>query len=65
MIGLGRLLVFLFVWGGFVFLVLLIDVLDLSVVSFVYLGQLSLRYNDCHYRDDERSISPKKRTRDL
>ena len=38
MIGLGRLLVFLFVCGGgFVFLVLLIDVLDLPVVSFVYL----------------------------
>ena len=61
MIGLGRLLVFLFVCGGgFVFLVLLFDVLDLSVVSFVYLSQLTLRYNACHYRDDERSISPKK-----
>ena len=61
MIGLGRLLVFLFVCGGgVVFLVLLFDVLDLSVVSFVYLSQLTLRYNACHYRDDERSISPKK-----
>ena len=61
MIGLGRLLVFLFVCGGgVVFLVLLIDVLDLPVVFFVYLWQLTPRYNDCHYRDDERSMSPKK-----
>ena len=50
----------MFVEGGFVLFGSVFDVLDLSVVSFVYLRQLITRYNDCHYRDDERSISPKK-----
>ena len=48
--------------GGFVLFGSVYDVLDLSVVSFVYLSQLITRHNDCHYRDDERSISPKKKT---
>ena len=52
--------VFVCLWGGGCFSGFVFDVLDLSVVSFVYLRQLTLRYNDCHYRDDERSISPKK-----
>ena len=61
MIGLGHLLVLcLCLWGGFVLFGSVFDVLDLSLVSFVYLWQLTTRYNDCQYRDGERSISPKK-----
>ena len=55
--------VFVCLWAGVCFSGFVFDVLDLSVVSFVYLRQLTLRYNDCHYCDDERSISPKKKSR--
>ena len=60
MIRLGQWFVLLFVCGGRLCVLVLVDVLDLSSVSFVYPWQLTTRYNDCHYRDDERSLVQKK-----
>ena len=63
MIGLGQFLVFSFVlWGGvcFVGCLLFCCPWPFRSLSFVYPWQLTLWYNDCHYRDDERSIRPKK-----
>ena len=45
------------------FLVLLFDVHDLSLVGLLSAHDNSLigRYNECHYCDDERSINAKKK----
>ena len=42
------------------FLLFCFAVLDLSVVSPLSTHDNFLQCNDCHYRDDERSMSPKK-----
>ena len=54
---------FVFVWGGLLFRFAFLYLQDLSTVdSWVYLRPQAIRYKDCHYRYDERSTGPKKKS---